>query len=255
MPVKRDKIVEYCSKKLKVGEFKDLCWNGLQIEGAAEVSKIVTAVSLSEEVITAAIKKKAQMIMVHHGITRFHFGDQPRIRTFLRKRLKLILKNNISLCGFHLPLDAHPEFGNNAHIMKLLGVKQWKVLDDGQYGEILFVGKLKKSLKRDEFISLLNSLLNTSETSILAGPEKIEMIGVVSGAGSDDFKVAYENGARTFITGELREHNVWEAREMGVNLIGAGHYNTEVFGIKNLGDLAAKEFNIKAEFVDTPCEI
>ncbi|MEA1926420.1 MAG: Nif3-like dinuclear metal center hexameric protein [Patescibacteria group bacterium] len=255
MLVERDKIVEYCSKKLKVDEFNDLCWNGLQIEGTAKVNKIVTAVSLSEEVIKAAIKKKAQMIMVHHGITRFHFGNQPRIRTFLKKRLRLILENNINLCGFHLPLDAHPEFGNNAHIIKLLGVKQWKILDDGQYGEILFVGKLEKSMKRDEFISLVDLSLNTSTTSILAGPEKIEIIGVVSGAGSDDFKIAYENEARTFITGELREHNVWEAREMGVNLIGAGHYNTEVFGIKNLGSLIAKEFNIKAEFVDTPCEI
>ena len=113
------KIVKYCEDYLKVKDFEDYCINGLQVEGAPKVSKIITGVSLSEKLIKEAIKKQAKMIMVHHGIFGSQISKPPSVKGVIRNRLKLLLENNINLCGFHLPLDAHPVIGNNISLSAL----------------------------------------------------------------------------------------------------------------------------------------
>jgi putative NIF3 family GTP cyclohydrolase 1 type 2 len=137
MAAKRDEIVRFCQQYLKTEAFPDHCHNGLQVEGSASVTRILTGVSYSVRLVEVAIKQKASMVLVHHGIFGNAFGDNPAITGFQRARLALLLKHDISLCGFHLPLDAHPKIGNNISLCRLLGVKKPEKLNVG------FVGDLK----------------------------------------------------------------------------------------------------------------
>lgn len=250
----RNKIVKFCEEYLKVKNFTDFCINGLQVEGKKEVNKIITGVSWSKKLIEVAIKKRAQMIMVHHGL----FGDYvmadrisklPQIKGVGRGRLKLLLEHDINLCGFHLPLDAHPVIGNNISLCKLLGVAKAVAVDIG------FVGELKQAMNLKDFIDMVNAKLTINSYVIAAGPKKVKKVGIISGGSGSDYDKAVELGADIYITGEIRESIVRAVEEAKINFINAGHYNTEKLGIQNLGNLVAKKFRVKVEFVDVPNEV
>ncbi len=245
----RNKIVKFCEDYLRVKDFTDYCHNGLQVEGAAKVNKIAVGVSFSEELIKAAVKARAQMLIVHHGLFGKLLDQPPQIKGFMKNRLKLLLENNINLCGFHLPLDAHPVIGNNASLCKLLGVSGLKKFDVG------FVGNLKTETDFKEFVKTVAEKLSTKAYVLAAGPKKIKTVGIISGGASYDFKLAKELGADTFLCGEIKEEVCQPVKEMKINFINAGHYNTEKMGVQNLGKLLEKKFKIKAEFIDVPCEI
>jgi len=246
MSADRNKIVNFCEEYLKVKDFNDYCVNGLQVEGDIKINKIVVGVSLCEQLIKAAIKKKAEMIIVHHGIFTNHISQPPKIGNYLGKRLKLLLANNINLCGFHLPLDAHPVIGNNISLCNLFGLSNIKPFDVG------FLGEFKKEILFSDFVKTIDKKLDTKSYTISAGPKKIKKIGIISGGVSYDFLPAHELGADTFLCGEIKESTVRSVEEVGINFINAGHYNTEKLGIKNLGALVAKKFKIKVEFIDIP---
>jgi dinuclear metal center YbgI/SA1388 family protein len=246
----RNKIVKFCQDYLKVKDFTDFCHNGLQVEGTSEVTKIITGVTLSQKLIEAALAKKAQMIIVHHGIFGSQIENPPQIKGVIKNRLKMMLCNDLNLCGYHLPLDSHPEIGNNITICKLLGITR-----NTEPFDVGFVGELDKEMDFAEFVALVNAKLKTKSYVINAGSKKVKKVGVISGSASPDFKLAAELGADTYICGDIREEVVREVEEASINLINAGHYNTEPFGIKNLGELLAKEFEVAVEFVDVPCEI
>lgn len=243
------KIVKYCEDYLKVKDFEDYCVNGLQVEGAPKVSKIITGVSLSEKLIREAIKKQAKMIMVHHGLFVKQIGKPPCVKAVVRNRLKLLLENDINLCGFHLPLDAHPVIGNNISLCKLFNIQKTEPFDVG------FVGELKQAIALEDFYNLICDELETQPYIIPAGPKKIKKIGVISGGASPDFQQAVELGADTYLCGDAREEVVEAVQEAKINFINAGHYNTEKLGIQNLGNLIAMKFKIKVEFVDVPCDV
>lgn len=245
----RDKIVKFCEDYLSVKDFEDHCHNGLQVEGAKEVKKIITGVSFSQKLIEKAIENNAEMIMVHHGIFTGQIGKLPVIKSVLKNRLKSLLKNNINLCGFHLPLDAHPVIGNNISICNMLGIKKVKKFEVG------FVGELKTAENFESFVKKVNKKLNTRSYAIGAGPKKVKKVGVISGGASPHVLEAAELGVDTYICGDIREEVVRRVEELGINFINAGHYNSEVFGIKNLGELLAKKFKIKVKFIDIPNEI
>jgi len=249
MQIERNKIVKYCEDYLKVKNFEDYCVNGLQVEGAEKVSKIITGVSLSEKLIRETIKKKAKMIIVHHGLFKNSIGTPPVIKGFTKNRIKLLLENDINLLGFHLPLDAHPMIGNNISLCKLLNIENVKPFDVG------FAGELKKEMNINNFVELINKKLDTNSYTILAGKKKVKKVGIISGGASPEFRLAHELNADTYICGDVREEIVEAVKEVGINFINAGHYNTEKSGIQNLGNLIAKKFKIKIEFVDIPCEI
>lgn len=255
MSIETKKIVKFCEDYLKVKDFEDYCVNGLQVEGAEKVSKIITGVSLSQKLIEAAIKKNAKMIMVHHGIFGNQISKPPRIKGVIRNRLKLLLENNINLCGFHLPLDAHPVIGNNISLIKLLKLKKTDVINCPDYGEIGFVGEYKDAMKFEDFYNLICDELETQPYVIPAGLKKVKRVGIISGGASPDFKQAVELGADAYLCGDVREEVVRAVEEAKINFINAGHYNTEKLGIQNLGELIAKKFKIKVEFVDIPCDI
>jgi len=248
--MERNKIVKFCEEYLKVKDFTDFCNNGLQVEGTPEVKKIITGVTLSQKLIEQAIAKKAQMIIVHHGIFVKYLGEQPKITGVWKTRLKLLLANEINLLGFHLPLDAQPEIGNNINICKLLGI----IINTEPF-EVGFIGELKKEMDFNDFVKLVNEKLATKSYAINAGPKLVKKIGVISGGSSPDVHEIAAQGADTFLAGDIREQIVRVVEELNINFINAGHYNTETFGIKNLGDLLAKKFDLDVEFVDVPCEI
>jgi len=255
MQVEVKEIVKYCEDYLRTDKWKDYCINGLQVEGAPRISKIITGVSWSEKFIRAAIKKRAKAIMVHHGLFKSHINFPPQVKGIVGGRLKLLLENNINMLGFHLPLDAHPIIGNNISILKLLGLKKTDVINSPEYGEIGFVGEYNEDVKFNEFLEKVNTVLKTKSFIIPAGPKKVKRVGVVSGGASPDYKTAAELGVDTYISGDIRESIVRAIEETKINFINAGHYNTEKLGIINLGNLIAKKFNIKVEFVDIPCDV
>jgi len=249
MMIHRDTIIEFCRRYLQVDKFQDDCLNGLQVEGSPKVEKIVTGVSLSQKLIAAAVKRKAQMIIVHHGIFSEALGRPPAIKGVLKERLRLLLEHGINLAAFHLPLDAHPQIGNNISLCRLLGVTRPRPLDVG------FMGRLPKPLTFQSWLDLVNKRLGVKAFSIPAGPKHIKCVAVISGGASPEFEKAKQAGADTFLCGDVREHIVRAVEEAGINFINAGHYNTEKLGVQNLGKLLAKKFNLAVEFVEIPCDV
>lgn len=249
MSAKRDEIVGFCQEYLKTEAFPDHCHNGLQVAGSPEVKRIITGVSYSARLVEAAIKKGAQMILVHHGLFGNAFGDRISITGFQRDRLALLFKHDISLCGYHLPLDAHPEIGNNISLCRLLGVKKPEKLDVG------FIGNLKTPKTLKQLTDDVNKTLATKSRVVAGGPQKIRRLAIVSGGASGYYQTAAKAGAEAFLCGDLREDVVRAAEELKMHVIDGGHYNTEKLGIQKLGELVGKKFRLPVEFVDIPCEI
>lgn len=249
MPVKRNKIIEYLNEYLKVGDFQDYCVNGLQIEGKENVSRIIAGVSLSQRLINEATKRKADMIIVHHGI---FLGDAPsplQLKGLIKERIKSILRDDLSLAGYHLPLDAHPKIGNNISLARLFGLKKCKPVYVG------FVGELTEEISFKEFVKIIEKKLKVKSFTLPYGKERIKKAGIISGGSSPYFEEVFKAGADVFVGGDIREEVVRRMEEVGINYINAGHYNTEKLGIQNLGKLVEKKFKIKSEFVDVPCEV
>lgn len=249
MSAKRDDIIEYLAEYLSVKDFEDYCHNGLQIEGKGNVSKVVLGVTLSRKLIGEVVKRKADMLIVHHGIFVRDVPAPLQLKGLYKERVKEILLNDINLAGYHLPLDAHPEIGNNISLCKLFGVKKCKKVDVG------FVGELDETIGILEFKKIVDAKLGIESFLLSPGKQKIKYVGIISGGSSPYFEQMLENGADLFIGGDVREEVVRKIEEVGINYINAGHYNTEKLGIQNLGKLLEKKFKIKAEFVDVPCEV
>ncbi|MFA7171633.1 MAG: Nif3-like dinuclear metal center hexameric protein [Candidatus Paceibacterota bacterium] len=249
MSVKRDKIIEFCNEYLKVKDFDDGCFNGLQVEGKEDVSKIVTGVSLSRVLIKRALENQADMIMVHHGFFKSDIPNPFCLKGVQKNRVKALLENDISLVGYHLPLDAHPTIGNNISLMKMFGLTKTKPFSVG------FIGELEKEMDFEEFKKKVEVQLCTHSFAMAAGRKKVKEVAIVSGGDSPEFEEAFLSGADVFISGDIREDVVRKIEEVGINFINAGHYNTEKDGIKNLGNLVAKKFKIEVEFVDVPNEV
>ncbi len=242
----REKIVSYLNDLLNISEFEDYCVNGMQVEGEKNVKKIVLGVSVSQRLFQQAIKKKADMIIVHHGIFWKSDPHPFSLTGIFRERLALLIKNNINLLAYHLPLDAHPEFGNNAQIMNLLNIESIKPVDVG------LLGQLKSKIEWEAFVDLVNEKVETKAQIFKYGPEYVLRVLVLSGGSSGFYKLAKENNADTFIGGEIKENIVRELEEVGINYINAGHYNTERFGVRALAKIVADKFTIDCKFVDVP---
>ena len=242
----RNEILNYLNDLLNVTEFDDYCVNGMQVEGKNEVQTIIFGVSASQRLFLQAIEQNADMIIVHHGI--FWKGDpQPFSLTgIFRERVAQLLKNDINLFAYHLPLDAHAEFGNYAMIMKKLNIKPIKPVEVG------FLGELKTEMNRKDFFDLINDKLETEAQPFLFGTEYVKNVLILSGGSSRYYSLAKECGADIFIGGDIKENIVRELEESKINYINAWHYNTEKFGVQALLDIIAKKFEVHCEFIDIP---
>jgi len=242
-------IVEYVNEYLRVGEVQD--WpnalNGLQIENSGRVTKIGAAVDVSTRVLTAAAKKDVDLLLVHHGL--FWPGLQT-VTGSLRRQLKLAFENDIALYSAHLPLDLHPEIGNNAQLASALGLRSTKPFFE-EKGQLIGI-RGKTSAPRDELIRKLRKVLHGPVKTFNAGPKNPKNIGIITGgAGAEIYRVAADK-IDIFITGEAPHWAAVATEELGINLLLGGHYATETFGVKALAAHLSKRFKLPWEFLNFP---
>jgi len=250
---KRDDIIRYCNELLKTKDIKDDGPIGLQVEGAEEVSKIVTGVSACLELFEEAGRRGAQMAIVHHGLL---WDDDSRVVTGVMKaRLKCLLDNGITLLGYHLPLDMHPEIGNNAQIAKKLGLLD--VEPFGEYNGMLIgvKGRINPPCTSFDFVSKLTRALGPKPLLWEYGRGKIATVGIVSGGAADLVKQAAEQGLDAYVTGQPMEPTKNYCKEARIHFFAPGHYHSEKWGVQALGAKLADEFGVEVEYVEVPNEI
>ncbi|MFO7678921.1 MAG: Nif3-like dinuclear metal center hexameric protein, partial [Chloroflexota bacterium] len=238
---------------LRLAEFKDYGPQGLQVEaGAKDVQRIALSVDVAPPVIEAAAAWGADMLLVHHGIL---WRSVERIAGPLGKRVRLLLENDIHLYAAHLALDGHPAVGNNAVLAQMCGVDVadfWCApmgMPIGVYGRVTAVTPLA------QFVSHINTQLNTQSRVLAHGPENVTQVAILSGFGADEVAQAKALGCDTFLTGETSHANFWAAADHGINVIYAGHYATETVGVKALGAHLSEMFGLETRFFDFPTQM
>lgn len=240
-------INSFLKEYLKPELIKDIAINGIQVENEGEIKKIAFSVDLSEELITKVLSNKCNLIIVHHGI---FWGTPFPICGSIRKRIKLLLENNIGVIAYHLPLDMHPEIGNNAQILKK--ITNNTLLPFGFDKGIYYGYQVEVENTSIEKIKKLLGLKNEDGIYLNFGKNEIKKIAVISGSGAKFLNEAIESKVDLFITGET-EHSIYHlAKEEKINILFAGHYYTETFGVKALMKLIKEKFNLETEFFDIP---
>ena len=247
--MKLAELVEYLDDYLRINEAGD--WanalNGLQVENSGNVNRLAVAVDACEAVINAAAGQGASFLLVHHGL--FWPGLEPlRGRTY--RKFASLIKADIAVYAAHLPLDRHPEVGNNAVLARLLGVDVRGTWAEEKGAEIGVWGEI--DLSRDAFTSRISQVLAAMPRLVPAGPATVRRVGVVTGAGSSLIREASRQGFDTFVTGEGPHHSFFDAEELGINVYYAGHYATETVGVKMLGRHLNERFGIPWSFIDHP---
>lgn len=241
-------LLRYLNDILKPNAIKDYCPNGLQVEGKQEISTLVTGVTASEKLIDAAIEHKADAIFVHHGY--FWKGEDPCIRGMKRNRLRKLISHDINLYAYHLPLDIHPEFGNNAQLAKRLGIESVSGLERNDELSIGQRGQFSEPVSLDDVENRIIQTLLRAPLIEAAGPETIKTVAWCTGGGQGYIEHAAEQGIDLFITGEVSEKTIHTAREMNINFIAAGHHATERYGAKAIGEHLAEKYKLSVNFVD-----
>ena len=241
-------LESYLNTLLNVSKFRDYAPNGLQVEGRAEVRRIVTGVTASQALLDAALEYEADAVLVHHGY--FWKGEAPVIRGMKKQRIATLLKHDMSLLGYHLPLDAHPLHGNNAQLATLLGIQTEGVMDERELQGVGNVGALAEPLSLAAFGQQVATALAREPLLIAGGEHPVQRIAWCSGGAQGYIQQAFELGADTYLSGEISEHTVHFARENGIHYIAAGHHATERYGVKALGNHLAEQFGLKCHFVD-----
>lgn len=243
-----DALVAEADRLLEPHRFKDYCPNGLQVQGCAKVRKLVSGVTASRAFIEQSIKQGANALLVHHGC--FWNQDPMPLVGMKYHRIKALLAADVSLLAYHLPLDAHRKYGNNAQLAKSLNLHITDDLEPGNACNIGFVGRLDKSMRATEFAELLHQRLERVPTHIGSPDESISTIAWCSGGAQSYFKHAVRHKVDAYLTGEISEQNTHEAREHGIHYFAAGHHATERGGAQAMGAYLAKKFELEYEFID-----
>ena len=243
----RDEIIAFLDDLLDAQAFDDYGPNGLQVVGADEVTRLVTGVSAHLELFELAAAEGAQMVLCHHGIL---WNKQSLVVDRQRRaRLEALFAADMSLAAYHLPLDAHPEVGNNALICDALGLDLGEPFGDLGGRPLGFVGRAPEPVPRGELIERCARVFEREPLAFEFGPEQVRTVGVVSGGGASALAEAADRGLDAFITGEPSEPGMADARERGLTFIAGGHWATETFGVRRLGDLVADRFEIEHRFL------
>jgi dinuclear metal center YbgI/SA1388 family protein len=239
-------IIGTCERLLQPLAFADFGPNGLQIPGRREVDRVVTGVSATKALLTRAVELEAGLVVVHHGL--FWDGAQTGLSPVLAERLRVLFANDVNLAAYHLPLDGHPEHGNNAILAERLGCDAHESFADiGRAGT--FAGE---GIPVAELHARVARATGREPLRQGAGPERVRRIAIVSGSAASMLQEAVEGGFDAFLTGEPREHVMGEAEESGIHFFAAGHYATETFGVRRLGEIIAAEHGVEHVFVDLP---
>lgn len=238
-------LLAYTNALLNAQAYKDYAPNGLQVQGRPDVRRIVTGVTACRALIEAAIDAGADALLVHHGY--FWRGEDPCITGIKRERVRRLLAADVSLIAYHLPLDAHPELGNNARLGALLGLVTEGPLNDEGIGTF---GSLPEALSATQFCERITRALGRTPLHLPGGPETIRRVGWCTGAAQDYIDQAVGLGLDAFVSGEVSERTTHTAREAGIHYFAAGHHATERYGIQALGAHLAERFDLEHRFID-----
>lgn len=242
-------LVRYMDERLGIEGIRD--WknalNGLQVSNSGEVRRIAAAVDASQATIRAAIERGCDLLVVHHGL--FWGGNLPVTGSRYR-RLKMLLEADVAVYGAHLPLDVHPELGNNAILTRELGLEPSGTFAPHEGRDVGVTAEC--DLPRDELLDRLRQALNGEVRIVAGGPAMVRRVGILTGSGGSVVDVAAAAGVDTLITGEGAHHSYIDAMEAGINLVFGGHYATEVFGVRALAADVAGRFGLSWHFIDSP---
>jgi dinuclear metal center YbgI/SA1388 family protein len=242
-------IVKYCDRILRTAGIRDYegAFNGLQVENSGNVTRIAAAVDATPRTIGLAARARANLLIVHHGL--FWSSRQPWTGTSY-KLMRSLLRSDIAVYSSHLPLDAHPIFGNNIRLCKALGFRNFRPFFN--YKEQALGLRVQTSIDRDELQRRLANVLRAEPLVIAGGPKTCRSIGVVTGGAGSELKKAFDEGVDTFITGEGPHWTYALAEELGMNIFYGGHYATETFGVKALAEHLSGRFKVPWDFLDHP---
>lgn len=244
--VEREQLLEYIDGLLEAQQFRDYCPNGLQVEGAERIDTLVGGVTASQALIDAAVTAGAQAILVHHG---YFWRGEPAVLTGMRRRrIAALLGADLNLFAYHLPLDAHPQLGNNAQLANRLGLEA-----RGRFGgdpPLAWHGRLSEAESPQRFGARLASALGRAPLHIDGGCARIETLGWCTGAAQDYIEQAAALNLDAFVSGEVSERTVHVARECGIHYFCAGHHATERYGVQALGTHLAERFALRFRFFD-----
>lgn len=250
MSITNLELKTYLDGLLRVNEISDYCPNGLQVEGKGNIQKVVTGVTASQALIDKAINVNADAILVHHGY--FWKGETQAITGMKKKRIAALLANDINLYGYHLPLDVHPEYGNNRQLGDLLQIENIRAATQIKPVGVVMLGELAEPMSASTLQEKLQRLLGRQVLVETTEGCTLKSIAWCTGGGQGFIESAVELGVDGFITGEVSEQTIHTAREMNISFFAAGHHATERYGIKALGEHIKEHFSIDVEFIDIP---
>lgn len=242
-------LVEEAERFLGTSRISDYCPNGLQVEGRPQVRRIVSGVTASQALLDAAVEAEADVVLVHHGY--FWKGENPCVVGIKQRRLKTLLTHDISLLAYHLPLDVHPEVGNNVQLARQLDITVEGLLEPDNPRTVGLIGSLAEPLTPRDFARRVQDVLGR-EPLLVEGSGMIRRIGWCTGGGQGYIDTAIAAGVDLYLTGEASEQTFHSARENGISFIAAGHHATERYGVQALGDYLARRFAIEHLFIDCP---
>lgn len=243
--IEREVLTAHLDQLLDSGRFRDYGPNGLQVEGKPRIRKIATAVTASLAAIEAAVSAGADALLVHHGL--FWRGQDGRVTGWMRQRLALLLRHDVNLLAYHLPLDAHATLGNNAQWGALLGLAA-----DGRFGEqdLGFAGPAPAGTDLSALAARLQDALGRAPVVVPGDGRLLRRIAWCSGGAQGYFEAAIAAGADAFLTGEISEPQAHYARETGVAFLACGHHASERYGVQAVGRAAAEHFGLAHEFIE-----
>lgn len=251
MSERRDDLIAFLDATLDVAAFPDYGPMGLQVVGSERVERVVTAVSSSLALFGQAARAGAQLVVVHHGL--FWDRDSRVVNRVLRERLRALFDADITLAAYHLALDAHDSLGNNAQIVAALGLEPEPTPFAASGGQSIGkIGRAPQPLAPAALVERVESVIGRPHATFMHGPSAVRRVAVCSGGGASFIQEAQALGADAMLTGDMAEPAEMLARELGIHFIAAGHYATEVFGVRALADLMASERNCEAVFLDLP---
>jgi dinuclear metal center YbgI/SA1388 family protein len=248
--MKTIELITYLNDFLRCKEINDYSKNGLQIEGPDTITKVAFAVDSCQASFKQAVIAGAQLLIVHHGL----FWDKPYVLVGpMYHQVKILINGNCNLYAVHLPMDMHPEIGNNAELARKLELKNIRSFAEYNGNKIGIGGELDHPIPIDRLVNKLTQIIGESPLCVLAhGPKEAKKIGCISGSAAELIDQVVEAGFDTYITGETKHTFFHHAAEWGINLIYGGHYATETLGLKALAQHLAKKFKLETTFIDVP---
>ncbi|MDP2715983.1 MAG: Nif3-like dinuclear metal center hexameric protein [Rheinheimera sp.] len=244
----RDQLVKFLNTELQSEKIRDYCPNGLQVEGKARIARVVTGVTASQALLDAAVAVNADAILVHHGY--FWKNETAPVTGIKKKRLQTLLRHDINLLAYHLPLDVHPVLGNNAQLGRLLKAQHITAVAAVEPIGVLMQGELTQAVPVQQIAAGLEQVLGRQVLLHAAGSHDVSKLAWCTGGGQGYIEQAAAAGAQLFISGEVSEQTIHLSRELGIHFIAAGHHATERYGVKALGEFISQQLGLEVQFID-----